>query len=212
MRTIIFSDLHGNLPALEDLRDKFPTGVNWLSLGDNVNYGPWSDQCVQFLSEELNCQSLLGNHEDYFLSGYYPGENKVAKAFFDVCYNEFTETARISSFSETLSLGNYTCVHTLDDKYIFEDTEIELQNHSLIGHSHKQFRVKRGKYSLINPGSLGQDRTFINRGNYAIFDHELEELQLNSFTYNIEKVINEMIQRKYPTICVDYYKNKERLS
>ena len=49
MITVVFSDLHGNLPALSKLRDLYPNCNNWLSLGDNVNYGPWGDECVQFI-------------------------------------------------------------------------------------------------------------------------------------------------------------------
>ena len=69
MKTIIFSDLHGNLPALECLMKLYPKDNKWISLGDNVNYGPWSNECVQILKNELNCICVKGNHEKYFLNG-----------------------------------------------------------------------------------------------------------------------------------------------
>ena len=211
MFTIVFSDLHGNLPALTKLRDLYPFCRNWLSLGDNVNYGPWSDECVQFIEKELDCRCLLGNHEEYFLSGSYPGHNVVARAFFESCYERFSQQNIIEKYLGHLSIGSYHCVHTIADKYIFHDTDVALDKNYLIGHSHQQYAVSRGEYSLINPGSLGQDRRYINRANYGVYDHETDSFKLKSFAYDIDIVVSEMKNQKYPQICLDYYQNKERL-
>ena len=29
----------------------YPKDNKWISLGDNVNYGPWSNECVQILKK-----------------------------------------------------------------------------------------------------------------------------------------------------------------
>ncbi len=210
MITVIFSDLHGNLPALNKLRDLYPDCNRWISLGDNVNYGPWSDECVQFLEEELNCRCLIGNHEEYFLSGVYPGHNIVAKSFFEFCHPQFSNQRIIEKYSKSIRIGSFLCTHTIENKYIFDDTDIIISENYVIGHSHQQYSVARGKHSLINPGSLGQDRKYINRACYGVYNHESDAFQLKNFTYDIEIVISEMKARRYPQICVEYYQNKEQ--
>lgn len=211
MITVVFSDLHGNLPALIKLKSLYPECNHWLSLGDNVNYGPWSDECVQFIDQELNCQCLLGNHEEYFLSGAYPGQNIIAKAFFEFCYERFSQKNIIMKYLDYTDIGSYHCTHTIADKYIFHDTDITIDKNYLIGHSHQQYAVTRGVYSLINPGSLGQDRKYINRANYGVYNHETDLFELKSFIYDIGMVVSEMKTQKYPKICLDYYENKEKI-
>jgi predicted phosphodiesterase len=212
MRSVIFSDLHGNLPALVKLREKFPDCDSWISLGDNVNYGPWSNECVIFIKEELSCKSLLGNHEEYFLTGIYPGKNIIAKEFFKFCYPFFKEKEIIKKYLDSFQLGNFFLSHTINGKYIFSDTDISITENHFLGHSHQQYTRKLGKHVMVNPGSLGQDRQYINRANYAVYDHDTDSFELNSFTYNVDTVISEMKSKKYPQICIDYYQQKGRLS
>ena len=61
------SDIHGNLPALE----KFVSKINErediiFMLGDLVNYGPWSNECIELLDTLSNVKYIMGNHEKYF--------------------------------------------------------------------------------------------------------------------------------------------------
>ena len=45
----ILSDIHGNLPALEIVLKKIKNYSKIIFLGDIVNYGPWSNECVQII-------------------------------------------------------------------------------------------------------------------------------------------------------------------
>ena len=76
MATIAVGDIHGNLPALNDLLDQIlgeaASGDTVVFLGDYIDRGPDSKQCVdailRFRREtraEVVC--LLGNHEDWLL-------------------------------------------------------------------------------------------------------------------------------------------------
>lgn len=68
MLCLIFSDIHGNLPAFEQVIKK-ETGIDqYINIGDVVNYGPWSNECVELI-ESLNCINIKGNHEEYFING-----------------------------------------------------------------------------------------------------------------------------------------------
>ena len=210
MRTIIFSDLHGNLVALEKLISLHSDIKNWISLGDNINYGPWSNECVDILESQLNCQSILGNHEEAFLAGQYNGSHPVVIQFFDHCMTTFDRYETIGKYSSKLIFENYTLVHTLEDRYIYSDSEVNIDRNYMIGHSHEQYIIKRNGFNLINPGSVGQNRLLINMGNYLIYDHEKNIFEKRYFTFDIDIFIQKMIAEKYPEDCINYYKNKPR--
>ena len=82
MRIAIFSDVHGNMEALEkvlaDLDRTHPDCV--YSLGDNIGYGAEPERVLQRL-RALNIPSVLGNHElavkdSEFLSWFNPAARK----------------------------------------------------------------------------------------------------------------------------------------
>lgn len=215
MRVLIFGDVHGNLLALEKMlqEEKGRTDL-LLCHGDVVNYGPWSNECVQLLSD-LNCTCLRGNHETYFLQESYPGQNIIAREFFNYCAPLFTERSTIAGYGESLAVGEFSVQHTVREQYIYPDTDIDslnLEQDYIIGHSHRQFSAKssRGK-RLINTGSVGQNRHYINVINYVVYDTISGELGLKELVYDVDRVIKEMKSRGYPAICTDYYLKKERL-
>jgi diadenosine tetraphosphatase ApaH/serine/threonine PP2A family protein phosphatase len=63
MRTLIISDIHANLTALEAvLADAAPFESTWC-LGDLVGYGPNPNECVERIASLPNLQCVLGNHD-----------------------------------------------------------------------------------------------------------------------------------------------------
>ncbi len=72
MKIAVLGDVHGNLPAFEtvmaDLERWQPDQI--ISLGDVINRGPSSAQCLALIQEKLQTagwRALRGNHEDYIL-------------------------------------------------------------------------------------------------------------------------------------------------
>ncbi|MFK7000583.1 metallophosphoesterase [Flavobacterium oreochromis] len=218
MEIVIFGDTHGNIVALEKLVKLELNKVDlFISHGDVVNYGPWSNECVELLDSIPNCIRLKGNHEQYYINGYYPGENVIAKSFFENCHNKFDENLikKISDYQEEYGLIDYKVRHTINDKYYFKDTSIlenEIDENYIIGHSHQQFYRKIKDKKLINTGSIGQNREFINLSCYVKLNTETKQIKLLSYDHDIDKVINEMKIQKYPEICIDYYLSKKRIN
>lgn len=68
MPTLILTDLHGNLPALQAILQtpQARRCTQIISLGDQVNFGPRSRQ-VHDLLASLGAVMLLGNHEERLL-------------------------------------------------------------------------------------------------------------------------------------------------
>ena len=89
MRVAFLSDIHGNLPALRATIDDAGAIDKYIILGDVVNYGPWSNECVMLLENLNNCIKLKGNHEEYFLYGECRSTNELANIFFNFCYSNF---------------------------------------------------------------------------------------------------------------------------
>jgi predicted phosphodiesterase len=212
MRVLIISDIHGNLPSLEYIIKVEKSVDLVISLGDVVNYGPWSNECVDFL-DSLDSKVLLrGNHEVAFMSGIYLGQNTIVKTFFEVCFPLFERRAEISNYLDSFSLGNSFFIHTLNDNYIFQDTELTIDRNTFIGHSHRMFSRIVENYRLVNVGSVGQNRLNIDEINYAVWDTETEKVELVKKYYSADKIINEMKFKRYPKICIDYIMSKRNFS
>ena len=210
MRTAIYSDIHGNLAALE-LAIKDSVAVDgYIILGDVVNYGPWSNECVELIESLKNCTKLVGNHEVYFIEGKYGCDNYIVNEFFNHCYESFREISAIKAYEIETQFEEFICIHTIDNRYIFEDSEITLEKNFIIGHSHRQYFIECNGYILLNPGSVGQNRKYINEINYMIYDTTTKNADFRSVVYDVDVVIDKMEKMKYPQICLDYYLKKPR--
>lgn len=209
---LVLSDIHGNLPALEIVLQKEKYNYDSiLSLGDVVNYAPWSNECVQLLDNQPDKILLIGNHEAYFLKGAYSNPGKVSEVFFDTCYPKFTEHKKIELYQSSFQINDVCFIHTIDDKYIFKDTKILIQKKYCIGHSHQQYINELNEFVILNPGSVGQNRGAINIISYSMYNDETNTFSFKEVSYDVDIVINEMISRNYPQVCVDYYLNKKRV-
>lgn len=208
MRVLVISDVHGNLPALEFVLNKEKESDLVISLGDVVNYGPWSNECVQLIETIKNKILIMGNHEEAFLKGSYEGKHPVAQAFFDFCYPSFTNQNQISAYIEKYEYKSFTFTHTLNNTYIYSDTELALSQNTFIGHSHRPFKKNIGNFQLINVGSVGQNRINADELNYAVWTTESNLIELKAFEFSADKLLNEMQSRKYPEICMSYIQSK----
>ena len=207
MRLLVFSDIHGNLPAFEKMLQIESEIDLYLSLGDVVNYGPWSNECVDLL-QSLNAIRIKGNHESYFIEGSYPKGTGLVKDFFDVTYARFDRKSEIAQYIEQYSDFGFTFQHTIDGKYLFPDSVIDIVGNYFIGHSHHQFDRKSDLYHVVNVGSVGQNRKAVNVINYAIYESETGQITLKSIPNNVESLLNKMRSLDYPQQCLDYYLKK----
>lgn len=66
----IITDIHGNLETLEAILEDIKTQAvdEMICLGDSINIGPNSKECIDLLIEN-NIKSVLGNHEICLLKG-----------------------------------------------------------------------------------------------------------------------------------------------
>ena len=121
MKLALLSDIHGNLPSLEiavkELKKKKIDA--YFFLGDSVNYGPWSNECVEFIENLENSYKILGNHEDYFIKKKCDSTNHLANTFFDFCIKDFTKVNIIKKYKKKINFEKINFIHTIENKYIF---------------------------------------------------------------------------------------------
>jgi Calcineurin-like phosphoesterase len=208
MKVLIYSDVHGNLPAFEAVLKDAGSCDQYICLGDLVNYGPWSNECVDLALSLPGAVLLMGNHEEAFLQGFYPGDNSLVKTFFSVTIKGFKRYEAIRNFIPEYPLGIYKCRHTIADAYIYPDTKITLDANYIIGHSHHQFKYSANGYILYNAGSVGQDRKIIKDANYLLCDTITGEVTMKKVAYPFEVLINKMEECGYPDECIEYYLGK----
>jgi len=208
MRVLVISDVHGNLVALERLFTFEASNFDYcICLGDVVNYGPWSNECVEFM-EFHKIKVLKGNHEEFFIKGYCDSSNEVCKQAFNKIKPGFMKVEQIANYSDEFACNDFLFKHTIDNKYIYADTDLILNKNLFIGHSHHQFSIKKNGFVLYNVGSVGQNRKNIEIINYALLNDETGFVELKSLDYKISPVIKEFQVQKFPSIVIDYYRSK----
>jgi predicted phosphodiesterase len=205
---LVFSDVHGNLPAFERMLKEERNVDQYICLGDLINYGPWSNECVDLACSLNNVVLLMGNHEQSFLNGRYEGANKLVKSFFNHTFNHFDRFKKIQSFLSFYVIRDFTFLHSLNSHYTYPDTEIVLDGNYVIGHSHHQFDYKNSGFILYNPGSVGQCRNNLNRIEYMLYDPINNEFRFKHIMYQATLIISEMKRRDYPAECINYYISK----
>lgn len=208
MRLVVFSDVHGNLPALNKMLEDAGKADGYICLGDVVNYGPWQNECVSLVTSLPNLVYVAGNHEQDFVKGSYSGTNDVARQFFDFCYNNFTELSILRELPEIYKLNGYTFRHTILNQNIYPDSAVVLDGNYVIGHSHHQFWLEQLPFRLYNSGSVGQNRKYLNVINYIVLETNGMKFELRAVKYNPQTVMDEMRKRGYPKPCLSYYEGK----
>lgn len=213
MKTAIISDIHANLPALEAVFAATRAEVDaYVCLGDIVNYGPWNDECLEMVFGLPQIRVIEGNHEQLFV-GATPVAHEIplVRAFYEKSRTYFSRRDLIEKLPQSMTLGAYECVHTLDgDRRIYPDTPVNVSKSYIIGHTHHQFRTRSGAFEVVNCGSVGQNRKVINLADYGVFDSATDTLELRTARYDVEVFIQELVARNYPRECIDYYRAKPR--
>lgn len=212
MKIAVFGDVHGNLPALDCFIGHVCSQVDgYLCLGDVVDYGPWNDECLEKIYNLPNLSYIQGNHERLFLGlENLDHEIDLVKKFYSISNSHFSRKDLITNLPLSLEIGNFTAVHTIDGQSIYPDTIVDFDKNYFIGHSHHQFIIKKNGLRIINPGSIGQNRGFINLVEFAIYDVDADTIIFNKIKYELDSVIKKMEELNYPIECIFYYKNKKR--
>lgn len=160
MRTLILSDIHSNLNALNAVLDDAASngGIDGVwCLGDIVGYGPQPMACLERLWD-LSALSIMGNHDGgavglVSLATFNPAAATASRWTAD----QLTEEAKgyLEGLPQTLTEGPFTLVHGTPNDPIWEYLVTYSQAEAawgvigtstlLVGHSHLPFVCQEGQ-------------------------------------------------------------------
>ncbi|UCG44077.1 MAG: metallophosphoesterase family protein [candidate division WOR-3 bacterium] len=172
MKLGIFSDVHGNLEALEAVLgflEKEGVG-SYLCCGDIVGYGADPCPCIERVAQ-LRGPVVAGNHDWGAIGRVSPGEfNSAARTSLGWTIEQLSENevSYLDSLALTEELDPFYMVHSSPSaprqwEYVFmlRDAEAEMRyfssNACLVGHSHYPFVVEKKGHS---PARLLRNRRF----------------------------------------------------
>jgi putative phosphoesterase len=197
MRIAIFSDIHGNLQALDaalaDVRAQAPDAI--YCLGDLVGYGAHPNEVTDRIRQEA-FQTVMGNYDDGV--GFerdecgcaYREEAERARGQRSLEWTKARTTAANKAFLRTLhaeirvehGARRLLLVHGSPrrmNEYLFEDRPLSsferlaaASNADLIvfGHTHKPYVKDVAGVRFLNVGSVGKPKDGDWRACYAIVD------------------------------------------
>ena len=206
MKLLIISDIHGNLAALDAIREE---ADKVFCLGDIVNYGPYPTACLERV-RNLTDAIVRGNHDNAI--------GRDADCGCSVKYKELSDagkiyTKTILSKGEKEFLANLpVTLHMEIDgkrclfshgsprgdmyKYLRPDIsqkelEDELRDINadivFIGHTHLPMVRKIHDIIVVNPGSVGQPRDGVPMASYAVWEDG--SISIKRVPYDIEATV-----------------------
>jgi len=193
----VFSDVHGNLPALEAiLADIERRGVaRTFCLGDLVGYGPSPNE-VAALVRDSGIPALMGNYDQGigFETGdcgcVYKTDEQRAEGAVSLEWTQRAVSGEVRAYLRTLEdhfvlqtpSGDILAVHGSPrriNEYLFEDRPASAMERMareypypaiLFGHTHLPYARQVGETTFANVGSAGRPKDGDWRVCYAIVD------------------------------------------
>lgn len=226
MEFAVFSDVHGNIYALEEmLRQTEKCGINnYIFCGDIVGYFLHQEEVIDHLRRLPGLFAVKGNHDEYYLSTL--GNSRVSEYYAEKYGKSHTRrlTDRALRYLESLPESVDICierkrvliVHGSKEQYlegrVYPDTEVSEDTYRdydfvFLGHTHYRMYRKIGKTVLLNPGSLGQPR---DKGGYSFCTVNMEtgECCFHTVCLNQDLLLKELSLSQERPELIRYLKRK----
>lgn len=224
MKIAVFTDIHGNLQALQSILDDIKDNNidEIVCLGDVIAIGPNPKECLDLIiNNKVNM--ILGNHELYYLKGTSiddeMGESEIehqcwVKNQLEEKHKDFLSSCSMkiekNIFNKKILFQHFLIDYNSKDEYPFEDLNIvkdgsieeKLQNINedliFIGHEHRPFEINIESKKLVDVGSSGcriDNTTF-----YTIITINDNQISIDKkyLTYDRNKTIDTLLKTEYP--------------
>ncbi|MBI4876652.1 MAG: metallophosphoesterase family protein [Acidobacteria bacterium] len=208
MKIAIFSDIHGNLEALQSIVESWDE--LWV-LGDLVNYGPNPVEVVDFVRRNA-ALAVRGNHdhavgaaEDPRCSAAFREMAQAMKGYTESLLSDDQKAyLRRLPITAQRAVGGqrYFLCHAVPSDPLYRycpadpalwKPEAAAANADVVlaGHTHLPFVMNLGARRVVNPGSVGQPKHGAPEACYAIWEDGV--LSLRSCRYPVEKTVRKVL-------------------
>ena len=210
MKTAVFSDIHGNIQALEAmLAQAQACGVKrFIFCGDIMGYFTHQEEVIKRFRQLPDLYAVAGNHDSYYLHAAPKSTErarlvqKYGKSYEkQLCRADLEYLNQLPQSLEMELDGKKTLVmHGSVESFlegrIYPDTVVDPALYSgydivISGHTHYRMCRMAGHAMLLNPGSLGQPRDGRGCG-YCLLDVENEELLFQNVRTDQKKLLREL--------------------
>lgn len=216
VRSLIISDVHGNLAALEAVLTE-PHDVI-LCLGDLVGFGPDPAACLRRLRRAGGVARVGGNHDASWAwrtpSGAPPRLGAVADAVqtalrpeldvSDLAYLELLPARAEFTLDGLQTLLVHAApsdplqanVPAEPEAWARELATTPVADLLLVGHTHVQFQLEIGSTRVVNPGSVGFPNDGDPNAAYAVLENGA--MTLKRVAYDVEATVRRIRERDLP--------------
>ena len=207
MKAIILADIHGNLPALTAVLDKFVSSDLIICAGDITGYGPYPNEVIDLLLER-QAICILGNHGLYLLEQDVWHSNPLIRESVKNTMSLITPTNlhRLSQMPKETKLylegREVLVVHGSPwnpiEEYIYPNFRnfyrfLDVsENLIIMGHTHYSMLKRIGRKTLLNPGSCGQARDQRGKSCFAVCNTTNRTISLEAIDYPKEITISQI--------------------
>lgn len=226
MKYAIFSDVHGNLPALEAvLSDIEGQGVDKiLHCGDLVGYGPFPDEVINLIRRK-GIAGVMGNYDDGV--GFerddcgcaYTDKTQEKLGHHSLEWTKAHITAENKEFLRSLPRelrfiqGDFEILLTHGsprriNEYLYEDRPVKTFNRLLdvgrcnvlvCGHTHLPYHKVIDDKHVVNVGSLGRPKDGDPRAAYALLTlTEGLNVDFRRIPYDVERMARAIENSELP--------------
>lgn len=215
----IISDVHANAPALSSILSDFKgLGVTTIiHAGDIIGYGPYPNETIR-LFRDWNIYSILGNHDRALISGdvrkFSPHAAQALR------WTDRTVSVQERDYIKGLNESEVVIIDGIriglfhgsprnrDERVAYGDLAVRRVMPAflaktnckvvVLGHTHKQFKLKFPEGMVVNPGSVGQPRDGNPKAAFALLDTKTLDVTLHRADYNYRQVIIDITQAQLP--------------
>ena len=207
MKTLVLSDIHGNLAALRRVLDT-QSRDRVLCLGDLVDYGPHPKECVEFVRDQ-EWVTVRGNHDQAVAAltscrcseAFRPLSEATREMNCRLLGPEHTAFLGSRPLQVDVAVDGLRCrlVHATptDPMYRYlRPTEVAAWEAELAavdadvlltGHTHLPVILHVGRKIVLNPGSIGQPRDGDPRAAFAVIEDG--EARLERIAYDLASTV-----------------------
>lgn len=219
MRLCFFSDVHGNLEALETFlsQEEVKRVDRMIFGGDLVGYGANPNEVIERIGE-IGAMVVMGNHDyaaatgdTHWFNPYAAAAIQWARSILSKENLKYLESLPRSLLVESggLRIGVYhgsprdplsEYIYPQGNdwffKYYLENLGIDVL---VLGHTHIPYIIKVGDRGLaFNPGGIGQPRDGDPRLSYAVLDTDSLHIDFYRVEYTVHEAAEKILKAGLP--------------